>query len=72
MLQKYTPDPTHIIEHETFSIREDLYYEEISVKILARYVKQWRSKKIPLVKVLRSNHQDDVVTLEHEEDVKES
>ena len=28
MLRKYTPDPTHIIEHETLPLREDLSYED--------------------------------------------
>ena len=35
MLQKYTPDPTHEIEHETLPLREDLSYEERPNRILA-------------------------------------
>ena len=36
MLQKYTLDPTHVIEHEMLSFREDLSYEEKPSRIFAR------------------------------------
>ena len=52
MLQKYTPNPTHITKHETLPLIEDLYYEEKSIRILFRDVKQLHNKVNPLVKVL--------------------
>ena len=35
MLQTYIPDPTHVIEHETLPLQEDLSYEEKPSRILA-------------------------------------
>ena len=36
LMRKYTLDPTHIIDHETLSLREDLTYEEKAIGIMAR------------------------------------
>ena len=52
MLRRYISDPSHVASSETIEPRPDLTYEEESVKILAREVKELRNKKIPLVKVL--------------------
>ena len=35
MLQKYTPDHTHVIEHEMLPLQEDLFYEEKPSRIFA-------------------------------------
>ena len=51
MLRKYTPDPTHVIEHKTLPLQEDLSYEEKPNRILARDTRRLRNKVIPLVKV---------------------
>ena len=62
MLRKYTPDPTHVIEHETLPLREDLSYEERPSRILARDTWRLRNKVIPLVKVAWGNHRNDEAT----------
>ena len=62
MLRKYTPDPTHEIEHETLSLREDLSYEEKPSKILARDTRRLHNKVIPLVKVSWGNHREEEAT----------
>ena len=40
MVRKYTPDPTHIIDHETLPIRKDLSYEEKPIGIMTRDVRR--------------------------------
>ena len=50
MLQKYTPDPTHVIEHEIVPLWEDLSYEDRPSWILAWDTRQLCNKVIPLVK----------------------
>ena len=62
MLQKYTLDPTRVIEHETLPIREDLSYEESPSRILAGDTEQLHNKVIPLVKVAWGNHRDEEET----------
>jgi len=69
-LQKYVPDPNHIIEAEPIEITKNLTYEEHLVQILDRRVKQLRSKSIPLVKVLWTNHTSSEAMWETEEDMK--
>ena len=52
MLQKYVPDPSHVLKNEPIEVHEDLTYEEQPVQILARKDKTLRNKLKPLVKVL--------------------
>ena len=52
MLRRYRSDPSHVVSSETIELRPDLTYEEESIDILAREVKELRNKKISLVKVL--------------------
>ncbi|KAA3473765.1 reverse transcriptase [Gossypium australe] len=52
MLHRYRSDPSHIIVPTEVEIRPDLTYGEVSIKILAREVKQLRNKSIALEKVL--------------------
>ena len=56
MLRRYRSDPSHVVSSETIELRPDLTYEEETVEILAREVKEQWNKKIPLVKVLWRNH----------------
>ena len=56
MLRKYIPDPSHVLQPQTVEISEDLTYEEYPVAIVDRQVCQLRTKEIPMVKVLWSNH----------------
>ena len=64
MLKKYISDPSHVIQHETIQVHEDLSYEEKPVKILAREEKILRNKTIPLVKVLWRNYKVEEATWE--------
>ena len=67
-LQKYVPDPNHIIRLKPIEVAENLAYEEHPIQILHCWVKQLRNKSIPLVKVLWANHDSLEATWETEED----
>ena len=56
MLRKYIPDPSHVLHSQTVELSEDLTYEEYPVAIVDRQIRQLRTKEIPMVKVLWSNH----------------
>ena len=56
MLRKYIADPSHVLQPQTVAISEDLTYKEYPVAIVDRQVRQLRTKEIPMVKVLWSNH----------------
>ena len=53
-------------------LSEDLTYEECPVAIVDRQVRQIRTKKIPMVKVLWSNHTVEDCTWETEAAMLES
>ena len=67
MLRRYRSDPSHVFSSEMIELRPDLTYEEESVKILAREVKEFRKKRIPLVKVMWRNHKTEEAMWESEE-----
>ena len=67
MLRRYKSDISHVVSLETIELRPDLTYEEEPVEILAREVKEFRKKRIPLVKVLWRNHNTEEDTWESEE-----
>ncbi|XP_059654899.1 uncharacterized protein LOC132301677 [Cornus florida] len=52
MLQKYEPDPSHILDWIDVTIDENVSYEEGPVQILNAWQKVLRDKMKPLVKVL--------------------
>ena len=56
MLRRYRSDSSHVVSSETIELRPDLTYEEELVEILAREVREFQNKWIPLVKVLWRNH----------------
>lgn len=56
ILRKYISDPSHILQPQAVELSEDLSYEEYPVAIVGRQVRQLRTKEIPMVKVLWSNH----------------
>ncbi|KAA3484405.1 reverse transcriptase [Gossypium australe] len=64
MLRRYRSDPSHVITLSEIEIRSDISYEEQSIRILAREVKELRNKKIPLVKVLWNRHGIEEATWE--------
>ena len=51
-------------------LKENLTYEETPVQIVDRKEHVLRVKVIPLVKVLWKNHEREVATWEHEEQMK--
>ena len=67
MLRRYRSDLSHVVPSKVIELRPDLTYEEELVEILAREVKEFRIKRIPLVKVLRINHKIEEATGESEE-----
>ena len=72
MLRKYIPDPSHVLQPQTVEISEDLTYEEYPVAIVDRQLRQLRTKEIPMVKVLWSNHTVGYYTWETEALMQES
>ena len=66
MLRKYIADPSHILQPQAVELSEDLTYEEYPVEIVDRQVRQLRTKDIPMVKVLWSNHTAEGCTWETE------
>ncbi|KAL5842189.1 hypothetical protein ACOSQ3_012792 [Xanthoceras sorbifolium] len=52
MLKRYRSDPSHRVQAKSIKIRLDLTYEEESVQILDREIKELQNKRVPLVKVL--------------------
>ena len=56
MLRKYIADPSHVLQPQAVELSEDITYEEFSVAIVGRQIRQLRTKEIPMVKVLWSNH----------------
>ena len=66
MLRKYISDPSHILQPQTVELSEDLMYDEYPVVIVDRQVRQLRTKEIPMVKILWSNHTVEDCTWEIE------
>ena len=71
MLRRYRSDPSHVVSSETIELRPYLTYEEEPMEILAREVKELRSKKIPLVKVWWRNHKIEEAAWESEETMRQ-
>ncbi|KAL6226009.1 hypothetical protein ACLB2K_004857 [Fragaria x ananassa] len=71
MLRKDIVDPSHVLEEQPISLHKDLSYEEESVQILDRKEQVFRSKSIPLVKVLWRSHQVEEATWESEEQMRQ-
>ncbi|XP_070022490.1 uncharacterized protein [Nicotiana sylvestris] len=51
MLRKYYNDPYHVLDFSSVQLDKDLTYEEEPVEILARQVRQLRSRSYPSVRV---------------------
>ena len=67
MLRRYRSDPPHVVSLETIELRAELTYEEEPVEILARGAKEFRNKKILLIKELWINHKTEEAKWESEE-----
>ncbi|XP_062112536.1 uncharacterized protein LOC133823706 [Humulus lupulus] len=70
MLRKYLSDPTHVLNYESLGLKQDLSYDKQPMQIIERGIKELRSKRIPLVKVLWRNGSVKEATWELEEDMK--
>ena len=66
MLRKYVADLSHVLQPQAVELSEDLTYEEFPVAIVDRQIRQLRTKEIPMVKVLWSNHTSEDCTWETE------
>ena len=72
MLRKYIADPTHVLQPQAVELSEDLTYEAFLVAIVDQQIHQLRTKEIPMVKVLWSNHTTEDCTWETEALMRES
>ena len=66
ILRKYISDPSHVLQPQVVELNEDLTYEEYPMAIGNRQVRQLRTKVIPMVKDLWSNHTAEDCTWETE------
>ena len=66
MLRRYRSDDSHILPVQDIEVQSDFSYDERPKKILAKEVRQLRSKTIPLVKVLWQHHGIEEATWEPE------
>ena len=68
----YITDPSHVLQPQTVELSEDLTYEEYPIVIVDRQIHQLRTKKIPMVEVLWSNHRVEDFTWETEAVMRDS
>lgn len=66
MLQKYLPGPSCVIRPQEVQLDKVLSYQEEPISIMDKQVKKLRSKEIPVVKVVWSNHSQEEATWEAE------
>ncbi|XP_058005453.1 uncharacterized protein LOC131181413 [Hevea brasiliensis] len=52
ILKKYVPNPSHVLQLNTDELDENLTFKEQLVAIVYYQLRQFRSKQIPIVKVL--------------------
>ena len=62
MLQKYLPNPSHVLAPHTIHLDESLAYEEEPKAIDDRHVKKLRLKEAPFVKVIWKNYSKEEAT----------
>ncbi|KAL3510631.1 hypothetical protein ACH5RR_030032 [Cinchona calisaya] len=65
-LRKYISDPSHVIDYQPLSSKEELVYEEVPVRIIDTKEQVLRHRSIPFVKVQWSNHSEREATWESE------
>jgi hypothetical protein len=70
MLRKYISDPSHVIRYELLQLQGDMAYEEVLIKLLDHKVKELRTKRIPLVKVLWRNHAIEEASWELKDEIR--
>ena len=64
MLRKYILDPSHVLIEQQVQLKKNLTYEETPVQIVDHKEHVLRSKGIPLVKVMKKNHEREAATWE--------
>ena len=71
MLRKYVHDPSHIIQHQTVQLDENLSYTEQPRAIVDRRLKRLRSKDVASVKVVWQGPSGEEMTWEPESIMRE-
>ena len=67
MLQKYTPNPTHVVDWGEITIDTDGNFKDGPVCIMDRWDQVLRSKTVRLVKVLWQHRRVEELTWERED-----
>ena len=70
MLREYKPDKSHVIDHSTLEVSEDVTYNEAPVRILGKEVRKLRTKEIPVVKVQWNRHDENEASWELEFEIR--
>ncbi|XP_062093571.1 uncharacterized protein LOC133799585 [Humulus lupulus] len=52
MLRKYVSEPSHVLTYKLLQLKQYLSYDEQPERIIEKGIKELRSQRIPLVKVL--------------------
>ena len=70
IVRNYVPDESHVIDHGTIKVNENVSFVVEPVRILDRSTKQLRRKEVNLVKVLWSHHNEGDASWELESDMR--
>ncbi|XP_016168951.1 uncharacterized protein LOC107611554 [Arachis ipaensis] len=70
-LRKYQHDPSHVLQQEDVTLKDDLTFELPAIEIVDRSTKQLRSKTIRLVKVAWGSGNSRDYTWEKEADMRQ-
>ena len=70
-LQKYIPNPSHVLRPKTVKLGDDLSYQAKPIEIVDHSLKSLRNKTIPLVKVIWQSLDSTEATWEKEQDMRE-
>ncbi|XP_057720272.1 uncharacterized protein LOC130934751 [Arachis stenosperma] len=70
-LRKYQHDPSHVLQQEDVTLKDDLTFELPAMKIVDRSTKQLRNKTVRLVKVAWDSCNSRDYTWEKEADMRQ-
>ena len=70
MLQKYEPDPSHVLEWSKLELDADVSFEKRPIQILDRREQVLRGKTIQLVRVLWTHYGIEESTWEREDEIR--
>ena len=65
ILRKYISNPSQVLQPQTVELSEGLIHEGYPIEIEDQQVSQLRTKDVPIVKILWSNHTTDDYTWEY-------